>query len=297
MHHSFWTWFSLILNGVNILKWLVSGIILYQLPLIIVVRLNSPVLAKWIVTLSACIVRPNGRLKRSGHCHIWWCAYQFVWNIARYEAFRQDHIKKKIEQERQSRISVIKKLPKINAKEAMRILSRQKQVQGQRQEEAESGADGSIVRANKKSFVANPLSDPRFKAMFEDEDFVVDTRSKEYMALHPNEGGKVVRHPNSGAVLTHEANPILSFSCLSYSIQKATGMFLHPDLLASASATLIYFSSCRMCWMQFNLDITMCPYIGSVPQQRLIPGNQWVAHEGVVAPQPLRFLYKKWTGP
>ena len=117
---------------------------------------------------------------------------QCLWNTSRYEKFRQDRIKKKIEQERQSRISVIKKLPKINAKEALRILSRQKEGQGQ---EVDQGTDGN-PRTKKKTFIANPLCDPRFKAMFEDEDFIVDTGSKEYMELHPNEGRKWLVHSN-----------------------------------------------------------------------------------------------------
>jgi ribosome biogenesis protein ENP2 len=73
---------------------------------------------------------------------------------------------------------------------AARLLAQQAEAEGLG---ADADADGSAAPAPKRARkaaaaigAANPLADERFKAMFEEEDFAIDERSKEYQLLHPN---------------------------------------------------------------------------------------------------------------
>uniref|UniRef100_A0A1D2A8K0 Uncharacterized protein n=1 Tax=Auxenochlorella protothecoides TaxID=3075 RepID=A0A1D2A8K0_AUXPR len=87
-----------------------------------------------------------------------------------YEAYRAKRVAQKLEEERKSRISIIKKLPKVNATTAARLLG-------------EEGEDGPKKR---KAALPNLLEDTRFKAMFEDTEFTIDEASRDYKLLHPN---------------------------------------------------------------------------------------------------------------
>lgn len=83
-----------------------------------------------------------------------------------YEAYRAQRVAKKLEDERSSRISVVKKLPKVNAKVAAQLLEQQQQV-------AAAAAGDAVARAalRKKGMVGpdgqvaapDPLGDDRFK--------------------------------------------------------------------------------------------------------------------------------------
>lgn len=186
-----------------------------------------------------------------------------------YETYRQQRIQKKLDEERQSRISLVKKLPKVsnmclpwwgtggrvvmecevrsgseadllvegylynmvavevgrplaattamlwplrcpesslpccspasqqrgnllhmqvNAKVAAKLLAQQADTTAEQEGGAADGATDAdaSVRKRRGELVANPLADDRFKAMFEEEDFVVDEESAEYRLLHPN---------------------------------------------------------------------------------------------------------------
>eukprot|EP00955_Chlamydomonas_euryale_P025126 264597-Chlamydomonas_euryale.AAC.1 len=101
-----------------------------------------------------------------------------------YETYRSQRVQKKLEEERQSRISLVKKLPRVNARVAARILAEQEGGGGEGGDG--DGGEGPAVVKGKKGLVANPLADARFAAMFEEEDFAVDEQSAEYRLLHPN---------------------------------------------------------------------------------------------------------------
>lgn len=76
----------------------------------------------------------------------------------------------------------------VNAKVAAKLLAQQADATAEQEGGAADGtthADAS-VRKRRGELVANPLADDRFKAMFEEEDFVVDEESAEYRLLHPN---------------------------------------------------------------------------------------------------------------
>ncbi|KAF8054988.1 nol10 [Scenedesmus sp. PABB004] len=100
-----------------------------------------------------------------------------------YEAYRAARVAAKLEEERQGRISVVRKLPKVNRAVAARLLAQQEAEAG----DAAEGGDGAPGAKRRKGEPAsNPLADERFAAMFEDEAFTVDPLSDEYRALHPN---------------------------------------------------------------------------------------------------------------
>lgn len=84
-----------------------------------------------------------------------------------YETYKKKKIEEKLEEERKSRISAGKKLPRVNATTAARLIL---------EEQSKS----------KKKPETNVLHDPRFAAMFEDPEFTIDVKSEEFKQLHPN---------------------------------------------------------------------------------------------------------------
>jgi len=84
-----------------------------------------------------------------------------------YEAYKKRRIEEKIEEERKSRISISRKLPKVNANMAARLIVESESNSKQRPE-------------------TQVLEDPRFAALFEDPAFAIDEKSEEYKMLHPN---------------------------------------------------------------------------------------------------------------
>ncbi|CAK8697880.1 unnamed protein product [Clavelina lepadiformis] len=90
-----------------------------------------------------------------------------------YKEYRKKKIADKIEEARENRVK-LKKLPKVNRNLADRLLSRADE------EEPNSGKKKKM-----KKEATNLLSDPRFKAMFEDPSFQVDEESEEFKLLNP----------------------------------------------------------------------------------------------------------------
>lgn len=88
-----------------------------------------------------------------------------------YDSYRQERIKQKMEEERKTRIRVRRKLPKVNADVAAKILAEAEQ------DESEAGKAGL-------------LGDERFAKMFEDKDFAIDENANDYKLLHPNAASK-----------------------------------------------------------------------------------------------------------
>lgn len=106
-----------------------------------------------------------------------------------YEAYRQKRIEEKLEEERRSRISIIKKLPKVNAAMAARLMAHEQDAKllsktsiADDEQEIDNVNKSSISKGSLPSL----LEDNRFKALFEDPAFAIDERSEEYRLLHPN---------------------------------------------------------------------------------------------------------------
>ncbi|CAJ1952162.1 unnamed protein product [Sphenostylis stenocarpa] len=98
-----------------------------------------------------------------------------------YEAYIEQQKREKMEAERASRITVRKKLPKVNRALAARLL------ESEEAENEKRDADDETKRASKKKkgISMQDLEDERFKAIFTDKDFEIKDSSQEYLALHP----------------------------------------------------------------------------------------------------------------
>ncbi|KAF4322196.1 hypothetical protein G195_003523 [Phytophthora kernoviae 00238/432] len=97
-----------------------------------------------------------------------------------YDEWRKNKLKEKVEAKQANRITIQRRLPKINRATAERILqteAKRKKNSKEEDEEEETDAD--------KTF-SNPLGDERFSSMFTSTDFEVDEESDTYRLLHPN---------------------------------------------------------------------------------------------------------------
>ncbi|KAJ3306289.1 hypothetical protein HDV03_000211 [Kappamyces sp. JEL0829] len=100
-------------------------------------------------------------------------------NPFQFDEYKKKMVQKKLEEKRASRISAHKKLPKVNTELAAEFLSED-------DSEAESG-DEQKKKSKKKKDGINLLQDDRFKSMFSDAEFQVDTSTYEYKLHHPSE--------------------------------------------------------------------------------------------------------------
>lgn len=99
-----------------------------------------------------------------------------------YDNYRERRKQEKIEKAVQSRITIKRKLPKVNKAFASQLLDN---------EEAEKVKDVDGTDAKKPSkkkkgpTISEIFEDNRFSAMFENKDFEIDEESQEYQVLHP----------------------------------------------------------------------------------------------------------------
>nr|XP_027065302.1 nucleolar protein 10-like [Coffea arabica] len=99
-----------------------------------------------------------------------------------YESYIERRKKEKLEAERASRITIKRKLPKVNRGLAARLLE---------DEDAENegrdidNGDTKKISKKKKGLTSEVMKDDRFAAMFENKDFEIDEFSQEYLAFHP----------------------------------------------------------------------------------------------------------------
>ena len=110
-----------------------------------------------------------------------------------YDTYREKRVAQKMEDERKSRIALVKKLPRVNAAVAARILVEQQHGGGGGGGGGDAGEEAEDLLAERKKrkshgkdALPSLLEDSRFKAMFEDPSFAVDELSAEYKLLHPN---------------------------------------------------------------------------------------------------------------
>ena len=106
-----------------------------------------------------------------------------------YETYRAERVKEKLEQERRTRISVKKKLPKVNARLASKLLDDAEGAEGD--DEGARGRRGKRGRgADREGGAKSLLEDSRFAALFSDKRFAIDEDTEEYKVLHPNAPGR-----------------------------------------------------------------------------------------------------------
>ena len=112
----------------------------------------------------------------------------FVW-----EEQRNKRVKEKIDAERESRIRGNKKAEaRVNKRLAEKIMARAEMNERRRaQRVLEKGGDDDVVGGSPKvvdesSSRNDLLVDPRFARLFEDEDFAIDEKSKEFQSLNPS---------------------------------------------------------------------------------------------------------------
>lgn len=98
-----------------------------------------------------------------------------------YETYREQQTQKKLEEQFVSRITIPKKLPKVNRKLAASVIEKEAEIE---QIEADKNETKKASR-KKKGLGPEIFEDERFKALFEDKDFEIDENSTEYLALHP----------------------------------------------------------------------------------------------------------------
>ena len=115
-----------------------------------------------------------------------------------YEEQRAKRVKEKIDRERESRIRGTKKVTaKVNKRLAEKLLEREEKNQRRKAKRVlEKGGDDDMVDipavqdqdeperpAQPRN---NPLTDPRFAKLFEDEDYAIDETSREFQSLNPS---------------------------------------------------------------------------------------------------------------
>ena len=94
-----------------------------------------------------------------------------------YDDFKKK-VKEKLEEERQSRITVKKKAPKVNAMLAARL--------GAAEEEGVENVDEDGDDVGTVAPGGSLLEDDRFAAMFKDERFAINEDDETFKMLHPN---------------------------------------------------------------------------------------------------------------
>ncbi|XP_059667403.1 uncharacterized protein LOC132312873 [Cornus florida] len=99
-----------------------------------------------------------------------------------YDTYREQRKQEKLEAERASRITIKRKLPKVNRILAARLLENE---EAENEKKDADSADTKKTSKKKKGLSSEVLKDERFAAMFENKEFEIDEFSQEYKALHP----------------------------------------------------------------------------------------------------------------
>lgn len=99
-----------------------------------------------------------------------------------YDAYLEQRKQEKLEAERASRITIKRKLPKVNRVLASRL---QEIEEEENEKKDKDGVEAKKKSKKKKGLATELLKDERFAKIFENKDFEVDELSQEYLALHP----------------------------------------------------------------------------------------------------------------
>ncbi|KAJ0410701.1 hypothetical protein ATCC90586_008286 [Pythium insidiosum] len=99
-----------------------------------------------------------------------------------YDQWRKDRLQAKLEAKQANRITIQRRLPKVNRAVAERLLQAE---QKKKSKQVGDGEEESEEPSSTDAF-ANPLGDDRFARMFTSKDFEIDEESDTYRLLHPN---------------------------------------------------------------------------------------------------------------
>ncbi|KAL2476495.1 embryo sac development arrest 7 [Abeliophyllum distichum] len=106
-----------------------------------------------------------------------------------YESYIERRKQEKLEAQRASRITIKRRLPKVNRNLAARLLE-EEEAQTEKKDadgvDTQKTSDVKKTSKKKKGLTSDVLKDDRFTEMFENKDFEIDEFSQEYLALHPN---------------------------------------------------------------------------------------------------------------
>lgn len=99
-----------------------------------------------------------------------------------YDLYIEEQKQRKLEQQRASRITLKRKLPKVNRGLAACILENE---EAENEKKDDDDNENKKKLKKKKALSSDVFKDERFAAMFENKDYQIDEFSQEYMALHP----------------------------------------------------------------------------------------------------------------
>ncbi|KAK3440966.1 hypothetical protein EUGRSUZ_B01227 [Eucalyptus grandis] len=99
-----------------------------------------------------------------------------------YDTYIEQRKKEKLEAERASRITIKRKLPKVNRVLAARLLEND---EAENENKESDDNEPKKKSKKKKGLDGEVLKDERFAAMFENKDYQIDEQSQEYISLHP----------------------------------------------------------------------------------------------------------------
>lgn len=99
-----------------------------------------------------------------------------------YDTYIEQRKKEKLEAERASRITIKRKLPKVNRVLAARLLEND---EAENENKETDDNEPKKKSKKKKGLDGEVLKDERFAAMFENKDYQIDEQSQEYISLHP----------------------------------------------------------------------------------------------------------------
>ncbi|KAI3506234.1 hypothetical protein L1887_28590 [Cichorium endivia] len=102
-----------------------------------------------------------------------------------YEEYIEKRKREKEEEERSTRITIKKKLPKVNRVLAKRLLEDEEFEANKKETDAVPIDTNKKPSKKKRGLTTEVLQDDRFTSLFKNEDFEVDENSIEYRALHP----------------------------------------------------------------------------------------------------------------
>ncbi|OVA14142.1 hypothetical protein BVC80_1787g234 [Macleaya cordata] len=101
-----------------------------------------------------------------------------------YDTYIEQRKQEKLDAERASRITIKRKLPKVNRLLAARLLDNEEAQEGEVKDD--DGAEAKKKASKKKRGLSTEvLKDERFENLFKNKDFQVDEFSQEYLSLHP----------------------------------------------------------------------------------------------------------------
>ncbi|KAL2895876.1 Nucleolar protein 10 [Bienertia sinuspersici] len=99
-----------------------------------------------------------------------------------YDAYIEQRKKEKLEKMHAERITIKRRLPKVNRRLAGTLLEDE---EAENEKKDSTDADTKKTTKKKKGLSSNILKDERFADMFNNPDYEIDEKSEEYLALHP----------------------------------------------------------------------------------------------------------------